>query len=374
MLFKGTRKRNAQQIADDMDRLGGYLNAFTDKEYTSYYAKVLSEYIPECLDILADMFLESVFDPDELAREKNVILEEIKHHEDQPDDLVHELFYEAIWPDHSLGRSVIGLAETVSSLKQTDLVNYVSQKYSPDTIVVAAAGNLEHKQIVDFIAQRFGDLKGRQSDWRKPRTAPVSFVTTKTVSKPVEQVQVVLGGPAYSIFDDRKYQLSLLDIVLGGGMSSRLFQEIREKRGLSYSVGSYAAAYIEGGLFAVYAGASSESASEVIELMQSECAKICREDISADELMRAKNQVRAGLLMAQESMSNRMNRLGKDEVLFDRVIEFNEIMDKIQAVTTEDIRAVASDVLNVEKFAMAQVGPFDEADRLAVESEQDGEE
>jgi predicted Zn-dependent peptidase len=374
MLFKGTHRRTAQQIADDMDRLGGYLNAFTDKEYTSYYAKVLSEYIPECLDILADMFLESVFDPVELAREKNVILEEIKRHEDQPDDLVHELFYEALWPNHNLGRPVIGFAETVSALEPSHLVDYVSQKYSPDTIVVAAAGNLEHKQIVDFVAKRFADLKGEQSRWRHVRTPPQPVFAEKLVSKPVEQIQVVMGAPAYSIFDDRKYPVSLLDIILGGGMSSRLFQEIREKRGLAYSVGTYAAGYTEGGLFAIYAGASPQSSSEVIDIMTAECARICRDEVTADEMFRAKNQIRAGLLMAQESMSNRMNRLGKDEILFDRVIPFEEVMDKIQALTPGDVGVVASDILNSGKFTMAQVGPFDEADRIAAERGLEGED
>jgi len=374
MLFKGTHRRTAQQIADDMDRLGGYLNAFTDKEYTSYYAKVLSEYIPECLDILADMFLESVFDPTELAREKNVILEEIKRHEDQPDDLVHEVFYDAIWPTHNLGRSVIGVAETVSALEQAHLIDYVSQKYSPDTIVISAAGNLEHKQIVDFVAGRFGHLRGQQDQWRDPRRPPTPVVAQKFVSKPVEQIQLVLGAPAYSIFDDRKYPISLLDIILGGGMSSRLFQEIREKRGLAYSVGTYAAGYIEGGLFAIYAGTSPQSATEVIEIMTQQCAKICNENVTADELLRAKNQVRAGLMMAEESMSNRMNRLGKDEILFDRVIPFEEIMEKIQAVTPDDIRAVASEILNVDTFTMAQVGPFDEDDRIAASCGPDDED
>lgn len=374
MLFKGTRRRSAQQIADDMDRLGGYLNAFTDKEYTSYYAKVLTEYIPECLDILADMFLESLFDPTELAREKNVILEEIKRHDDQPDDLVHELFYEAIWPSHNLGRPVIGQAETVSGLTQSHLMGYVQRRYTPDTIVVAAAGNLDHRQIVDFVADRFGNLSGSQSLWRDASTTPQSVVAEKFVSKPVEQIQVVLGVPAYTIFDDRKYQLSLLDIILGGGMSSRLFQEIREKRGLAYSVGTYAAGYKEGGLFAFYAGASPASTGEVIELMNAECEKIAVENITDDELLRAKNQVRAGLLMGQESMSNRMNRLGKDEILFDRVIPLEEIMQRIQAVTRDDVREVAADILKSGQFTMAQVGPFDDDDKIAAEVDGDADD
>ncbi|MDR3710517.1 MAG: pitrilysin family protein [Capsulimonadaceae bacterium] len=374
MLFKGTQRRSAQQIADDMDRIGGYLNAFTDKEYTSYYAKVLCEYIPECLDILADMFLESVIDDGELAREKNVIIEEIKRHEDQPDDLVHELFYEALWPGHDLGQPVIGTRETVSALTRDDILSYIRRRYTPDTIVVAAAGNLDHRQIVDFVAERFGGLTGSQTEWRDAPTPPVPVVAEKQVSKPVEQIQIVLGVPAYSVFDERKYPLSLLDIILGGGMSSRLFQEIREKRGLAYSVGSYAASYKEGGLFALYAGTSPKTAEQVVDISRTECVRIIEEAPSEDELLRAKNQVRAGLLMGQESMSNRMSRLGKDEILFDRIIPLEEIMDKILAASTTDVQAIAADILHLENFTMAQVGPFDEADRLAAEVGDEEEE
>ncbi len=366
MLFKGTERRNAQQIADDMDRIGGYLNAFTDKEYTCYYAKVLTEYIPQCVDILSDMFLNSTFDPEELAREKNVVLEEIKRHEDQPDDLVHEIFYETIWPAHALGKPIIGTVETVSSLGRAHLTDYTRSRYTPDTIVVAAAGNLDHNQIVDMVAERFSRLSGSKAVWRHPDTNPVPEIGTRLVSKPVEQIQLVTGVPAYSQLDDRKYPLSLLDIILGGGMSSRLFQEIREKKGLAYSVGTYSSAYREGGLFGVYAGTSPETADEVVDITRIECTKICAENVSDDELLRAKNQVRAGLVMGQESMSNRMNRIGKDEILFDRIIPLEEVMDKITSVTPDDINVIARDLMGNREFTMAQVGPFDDADKAAI--------
>lgn len=363
MLFKGTRSRSAKQIADEMDMIGGYLNAFTDKEYTCYYAKVLSEHIAEGLDVLSDMFLNSVIDPGELAREKNVILEEIKQQQDEPDDLVHDVFFETIWPKHVLGRPIIGFAETVSSLTRDDLVDYMARRYTPDTIVVAAAGNLDHKQILDMVAERFGDLHGKQSEWRLPETTPEANVATRLVSKPVEQIQVVLGVPAYTQLDARKYILSLLDIAVGGGMSSRLFQEIREKRGLAYSVGTYTQSYREGGAFAVYAGTSPETAQEVIDITFAELARVRDHNITDLELTRAKNQVRGGLLMGQESMSNRMTRMGKSEITYDRVIPLEEIMAKIDAVTLADTHATARELLREDAFAMAQVGPFDEDDK-----------
>ena len=363
MLFKGTARRSAKQIADEMDMIGGYLNAFTDKEYTCYYAKVLTENVADGLDILSDMFLNSVLDADELAREKNVIIEEIKQHLDEPDDLVHELFFETLWPNHVLGKPIIGTTETVSALRRDDLVDYIARRYTPDTIVIAAAGNLQHNQIVDMVADRFGSLTGKQTDWRRPETTPESFVASRLVSKPVEQTQLVLGVPAYSQLDDRKYVLSLFDIAVGGGMSSRLFQEIREKRGLAYSVGTYTSSFREGGAFAVYAGTSPDTAQEVIDITLAELAKVRDENITEIELQRAKNQVRGGMLMGQESMSNRMTRMGKSEITYDRVIPLEEIMAKINGVTLDDTCATARELLHEDAFTMAQVGPFDEEDR-----------
>jgi predicted Zn-dependent peptidase len=366
MLFKGTEKRSAQQIADEVDRVGGYLNAFTDKEYTCYYAKVLSEYIPVAVDVLSDMFLNSVVNTEELGREKNVILEEIKRHEDQPDDLVHDVFFQTIWPQHVLGKPVIGTSQTVSSFNRDHLLNYMHRRYTPDTIVVSAAGNLEHKKIVDMVAERFGSLKGKRSDWREPDTTPKATVAQKSVSKPVEQVHVVLGVPGYSQTDDRRYKLSLLDTVLGGGMSSRLFQEIREKRGLAYSVGSYTASYREGGLFAVYAGTSPTTAEEVIEIVKREFDNVRTHNVTDDELLRAKNQIRGGMVMAQESMSNRMMRMGKNELVHDRIIPIEEIMGKIQEVTLDDLHDTAKTIFSTG-YTLAQVGPFDEKDKAAAQ-------
>jgi predicted Zn-dependent peptidase len=360
MLFKGTEKRNAQQIADEIDNVGGFLNAFTDKEYTCYYSKVLSEYIDVAIDVLSDMFLNSIIDPAELARETNVILEEIKRHEDQPDDLVHDIFYETIWPGHALGKPVIGTVETVSSFKRDNLFKYMHKRYTPDTIVVSAAGNLDHQQIVDMVSARFGHLTGSRADWREPDIAPIASLLTTSVAKPVEQVHIVIGTPGFSQTDDNRFTLSVIDTILGGGMSSRLFQEIREKRGLAYSVGSYSVGYREGGLFAVYSGSSKESAPEVIAIVKDEFRKIANSDIADIEIVRAKNQIRGALVMSQESMSSRMMRMGKNELVHNRVIPIEEILEKILKITDEDVHAIAQQIFGAGEFAMAQVGPVEE--------------
>ena len=236
----------------------------------------------------------------------------------------------------------------------------MARQYTPDTIVIAAAGNLDHKMIVDMVGERFGSLTGNLADWRSPETAPNPVFATRKVAKPVEQMHVVLGGPAYTLVDDRKYVLSLLDLAVGGGMSSRLFQEIREKRGLAYSVGTYTTCYREAGAFAVYAGTSPDSVDEVIEISLAEMRKVRADNITEIELQRAKNQVRSGMVMGQESMSNRMTRIGKSEVTYGRIVPLEEITAKIEAVTLANTHQAADELLREECFTLAQVGPVDE--------------
>jgi len=357
MLFKGTERRNAQQIADEMDSVGGDINAFTSKEHTCYHVRVLSEYVPLAVDILSDMVLKSVVDPDELAREQNVILEEIKRRDDEPEDLVHDLFGETLWPTHVLGKPVIGTPETVSALRRGDLLDYMERRYTPDTIVVSAAGNLNHDELVAMIAQRFGDLKGVQSDWRTPELTPEFAPGYLYCKKPVEQVNVVMGVPACSQRSDDRYKLSILDCVLGGSMSSRLFQEIREKRGLAYSVGSYTQLYSEGGYFALYCGTGAETSEQVVDLMRQECKRILAENITEKELDRAKNQFRGSILMGQESMNSRMTRIGRNELVFDHVIPIEDVIAKVNAVTLADIASTAHDLFDRDAYAMTIVGP-----------------
>jgi len=358
MLFKGTPTRTALQIADQIDSVGGDINAFTSKESTCYYVRMLSEHVPLAIDVLCDMFLNSLVDPEELAREQNVILEEIKRRDDEPDDLVHDVFAEVMWPGHVLGKSVIGTPETVSGLKSLDLKDYMASRYTPDTIVVAAAGNLNHAEIVAMVEERLGHLKGNKSDWRAPDADPQFTPATAYVEKPIEQVNLVLGVPGYSQLSDDKYKLSILDNVLGGSMSSRLFQEIREKRGLAYSVGSFAQSFREGGYFAVYAGTGAKTATQVIDLVKAEFENVRKNNITAKELDRAKNQFRGSIVMSQESMNSRMMRIGRNELVYDRVIPTEEVMAKIVAVSLDDVAEVTEHLFGREEYAMATVGPF----------------
>lgn len=357
MLFKGTPTRTAQQIADEIDSVGGDINAFTSKEATCYYVRMLSEHVPLALDVLSDMFLNSLIEPEELAREENVILEEIKRRDDEPDDLVHDLFAETLWPSHVLGKAIIGTPETVSSFRQNDLKDYMARRYTPDTIVISAAGNLNHDEIVEMVRLRFSHLTGNKSDWRVPDTSPVAVPETAYIEKAIEQVNLVIGTQGYSQLSDEKYALSLLDNVLGGSMSSRLFQEIREKRGLAYSIGSYSQSFREGGYFAVYSGTSATTAEQVIELVKAEFANVRKNNITQRELDRAKNQFRGSIVMGQESMNSRMMRMGRNELTYDRVLPIDEIMGKINAVTLDDVARVTHHLFGDDAFAMATVGP-----------------
>ncbi len=356
MLFKGTPTRTALQIADQIDSVGGDINAFTSKESTCYYVRMLSEHVPLAIDVLCDMFLNSVVDPEELAREQNVILEEIKRRDDEPDDLVHDVFAEAMWPGHVLGKSVIGTPETVSGLTSLDLKDYMASRYTPDTIVVAAAGNLNHAEIVAMVEERLGHLEGKKSDWRAPDAAPQFTPATAYVEKPIEQVNLVLGVPGYSQLSDDKYKLSILDNILGGSMSSRLFQEIREKRGLAYSIGSFAQSFREGGYFAVYSGTGAKTANQVIDLVKAEFANVRKNNITEKELDRAKNQFRGSIVMSQESMNSRMMRIGRNELVYDRVIPTEEVMAKIVAVSLDDVAEVAEHL-----FGRGPTGDAEEA-------------
>jgi predicted Zn-dependent peptidase len=357
MLFKGTPTRSAQQIADEIDGVGGDINAFTSKENTCYHTRVLSEHVPLAVDVLADMFLHSLFDPEEMARELNVILEEIKQRDDEPDDLVHDLFTETLWPGHALGRPVIGTPETVAALKPDDLRAYMDRRYTPDTIVVAAAGNLSHDEIVEMVRHRLGHLTGRQADWRVGDTEPSPVPATAYVEKPIEQVNLVLGTQGYSHLADEKYTLSVLDNVLGGSMSSRLFQEIREKRGLAYSVGSYTQSFREGGYFAVFAGTGADTAPQVLDLIHAEFQNVLKHNITEAELERSRNQFRGSIVMGLESMNSRMMRIGRNELTYGRVIPTEETMAKVNAVSRDDIARVAHHLFGDGRYAMATVGP-----------------
>ncbi len=369
MLFKGTEKRpTAKQIADEMDMVGGYLNAFTDKEYTCYYARMLAEHLPLGVDILADMYAHSRFDEDETARERKVVLEEIKRRDDDPDDLVHDLFAQVLYPGHPLGLPVIGSADVVAALTPQNLRDYMAWHYGPNSVVISAAGKLEHSQVVDLVAAALGDLTG-DSD-AQPDDAAQTSAGVLHYSRPTEQVNFCIGTRGVSQNDDDKYPLALLDSVLGGSMGSRLFQEIREKRGLAYSVGSYMATHREGGYFTAFGGTSPDTYEECLDLVREEFAKARTSGVSDLELTRAKNQFRGSIVMGQESMSARMNRMGKSEVNFGRVVPLTEVVAKIDAVSVKDVQRIAEMIFpsDADALTIAAVGPFDDAHKNLVSS------
>jgi len=359
MMFKGTPTRTAHQIADEIESRGGHLNAFTDKENTSYQARVLAEHTPLALDILTDMLLSSLHDPEEIEREKRVVIEEIKMYEDTPEEMVHEMFEQTLWETHPLGKSIIGTEATVSALTRDDLKDHIGTRYRPDRIIVSAAGNVDHAELVALAAKALGGLDGSAP----ARTLSTPHASGKSASKgrrDIEQTHFCLGTAAYSKHDPERFALSILNNVLGGNMSSRLFQEIREKRGLAYSVGSYGRSYQDGGHFCVYGGTSPDTYEQVLDLTRKEFAKVRKEGLTEDELTKAKTQVRGALVLGLENMNSRMNRYGDSLLAYGRVVPISEILDQYEAVTHEKIAEVAERVLDDAKLTLTSIGPSDE--------------
>ncbi len=359
MLFKGTHQRTARQIAEEMDGIGGNLNAFTDKEATCYYAKVMDQHIPIAVDVLTDMFLNSRFEAEELQKEQNVVLEEIKMYDDSPDELIHDLFIQTMWRGSNLGDPTIGFEKTITSLSPDDLREHMRRHYAPNSVVVAAAGNVDHDSVVKLFADAFAGFGG--SCALPAPEAPQASAQTLFRHKESEQAYVVLGTRGLSVRDDRRYALSVLDTILGGGMSSRLFQEIREKRGLVYTVYSFQAAYRGAGLFAVYAGTSPEHVRECIGVIGDQFALLRDRPVGEAELRLAKEHIKGSLTLSLESTSSRMIRLGRSEFSLGRHLTTEEIEEKVEAVTAGEVRALAQELLAEEQLGLCVLGPVDEA-------------
>ncbi len=360
MLFKGTHRRSAREIAETMDSVGGNLNAFTDKESTCYYAKVVDHHVPLAIDVLSDMFLHSTFDPSELAKEQKVVLEEIRMYDDNPDELIHDLFTRTMWRDSNLGEPTIGYAETVSALTRDDLKNHMRQRYVPSNVVVAAAGNVEHESIVEMFERAFDGYagSGERPQAERPELTPERLVRHKDT----EQAYIVLGTKGLSLRDERRYVLSVLDTILGGGMSSRLFQEVREKRGLAYSVYSFQQAYRESGLFAVSAGTAPENVGECVSVIVAELDDVAAGGITEAELTLAREHLKGSLTLSLESTSSRMIRIGRSEFSLGRQLTVEEIEASIDAVTKESVDALAHDLLAGGRLGVCVLGPVDEAE------------
>jgi len=355
MFFKGTEHRTARALAESLEAVGGQLNAFTTKEYTCYYAKVLDEDLDLAIDVLSDMFFHSLFDEKEIEKEKNVVIEEIKMYEDSPDELIHDIFSEKVWNEHPLGKPILGTEASITSLSRDKIMLFLSEHYAPDNVVVAVAGKIKHEDIVAKLSAQFGTFK------RGGRRVLEEVPTGKTVEhyqkKETEQMHIILGVPGLGQDDEDIYAMHIFNNILGGGLSSRLFQEIREQRGLAYSVYSYHSTYVDSGLFAIYAGTSPKNTQEVIECILQELKEISEQGITADELARTKAQIKGGLYLGLESVSSRMSRLGKTELTYNRVLSPEEVIGKLEKVTLEDVLRVIGRLWQKDKISLMTLGP-----------------
>lgn len=358
LMFKGTARRTAREIAEELEAVGGVLNAFTTKEYTCFYARVLHEHVGLAVDVLADMLLCSRLAPEDIGREKNVILEEIRMYEDSPDELVHDLFASTLWDGHPLGRAILGSIDSVGSLTREQIADYYSQRYRSGNIVIAAAGKLNHEELLEKLAPFATEqLRGGEPG---AETRPVAKAETRVLVKDTEQTQICIGTAGLSQNDEDIYALNVLTNILGGGVSSRLFQEIRENRGLAYSVYSYHSAYVDSGLLAVYAGTHPANTKNVVGLILGELAKIKDQGITEEELHRTKEQTRGNLLMSVENVANRMSRLGKTELCFGRIITVEEVLEKVKLVDIPQVRQLAARMFTRGAFAFSAIGPGQE--------------
>ena len=357
MLFKGTATRSAEAIAQAIDSIGGQLDAFTAKEYASYYIKVLDEHLPLAIDILSDIVLNPAFSAEDVEREKKVVVEEIKMVEDTPDDLVHEIFTQGFWENHPLGRPILGTRDTVESLTPELLREYFVKSYTPKNLIVAAVGNLSHTRVRDLIAEKFGGLNsvGEAVGEQAPSVVPKIVIR----SKDLEQSHVCLGASSYSQSHDDRYSSYVLNTLLGGSMSSRLFQNVREKRGLAYAVFSGLSAYRDAGSFTVYAGCANEAVSEVIDLVVVELRGVKQAPVPSAELQRAKDHLKGSLMLSLENTASRMSHLARQEIYFDRQFGLDETLQGIERVTADDVQRVAVDVFRNGSLSATVLGSVD---------------
>jgi predicted Zn-dependent peptidase len=358
MIFKGTERRTALQIAKEFDSIGGQCNAFTSKENTCYYAKVMDTHLDTMVDLLSDIFLNSVFDPGEVERERQVILQEIKMLEDTPDEHVHVLLAQAVWGNHPLGSSILGTPETVRRFDSNTIRGYFSRAYQPKRIVIAAAGNLGHGPFVESIAQAF-EVDRKENSFPE-RTKPTMDWLATAHPKSLEQVHICLGAKGVHATDPRRHACVLMNVVLGGNMSSRLFQEIRERRGLAYAIFSFASSYSDTGLLGVYVGVDKSNTQEVLRLIAKEMKRLKEKPIDDSELKNAKEHMKGGLYLAAESTDNQMTRLAHNEINFGRNVPLQELVDKIEKVTAQDILSLARETFQRNATSLALLGPINE--------------
>jgi predicted Zn-dependent peptidase len=358
MVFKGSKNRSAQMIAREVDAIGGNLDAFTGKETVCFNMKVLDEHVPTALNVLSDLVMHPVFASEEIDRERGVILEEIKMDEDNPDYLVHEIFTQSFWKDHPLGKPILGTEKTVGSFERNTLLDFHGGKFLGGNMIFSAAGNIEHDAFVEQVTRRFESLPSGKSpvpDGPPKASARINMRNKKSL----EQVQLCLGVPAPRMADDSRYVTLILNTVLGGGMSSRLFQTIREERGLAYAIYSDLNPYSDTGSLCVYAGTSSDKAVQVVDLVMAEFARLKNDPLPEEELRRAKDQLKGNLLLSLESSMSRMSNLARQEMYFQYFFSQQEILDRVEQVTAEQVRKAANTLFQPEVVAATLLGRLD---------------
>ncbi|MEO8024933.1 MAG: pitrilysin family protein [Bryobacteraceae bacterium] len=358
MLFKGSKKRSAEQIAKEADSIGGGLDAFTSKELVSYNVKVLDEHLPKAIDILADLVLNPRFDAEDIAKEKGVVLEELKMEHDTPEYVLHDMFTRNFWRGHALGRPILGTKETISRFSRDSVQSYYRRAYTPANIVITAAGNLRHKKLVELAGSHFSQLKKRAAKSKDLVPTPYAPLVFRD-KKSLEQVHLYVAVPAVPLSDKSRFACYLLNTILGGGMSSRLFQNIRERQGLAYTVMSELSMYRDCGCMAVYAGTSLKSANRVIECVVDEMRAMQDTLVPDEELRRAKDNMKGSLVLGLESTSSRMGNLARQELFFGRFFSIDEMLDGVERVKASEIQEIAQRFFQPKNMALAMLGKLD---------------
>ncbi|MGO9125657.1 MAG: M16 family metallopeptidase [Terriglobales bacterium] len=355
MVFKGTKHRSAEDIARQVDSIGGGMDAFTAKECICFNVKVLDEHLPITLDVLSDLVLNPLFAPEDIGRERGVILEEIKMDEDSPDYLVHEIFTQNFWKDHPLGKPILGTKLTVKKFERNAVLDFYSQCFAPGNVIICAAGNLKHEQFVELVARHFQHMKPVKNGFHSPQPEIVPRIIMRN-KKALEQVQICVGVPSHPIAHERRHASYVLNTLLGGGMSSRLFQNIRERQGLAYAIYSDLSPYRDTGCLSVYAGTSRESAAKVVQCIVSEFRKLKSQAVPAEELRRSKDQLKGSLMLSLESSTARMSNLARQEMYFDHFYGMDELLEKIESVTADELQALANEFFHTDSVAVTVLG------------------
>ncbi len=359
MVFKGTRKRSPFEIANTIESLGGKLNAFTGKELTCFYARVLDEHLPLAIDVLSDILLNPLFQPEDVDREKSVVLEELADVEDTPSDLIYELFISQLYPEHPLGFNILGTRESIPTFSREMIHSFTERYYLPERMVISVAGHVDHDELVEQVVSHLGDFQPEISNPRELVSPGDHSIPTKVYTNGLQQAHLVTGVRTFSYNDSRRYALLVLNTILSGGMSARLFQNIRERYGFVYSIYSFLDFYTDDGLFGVYVGTEQSQLDFMQEKIHAELRRMTEEPISGEELAKVKSQVKGSLVLSLENMFHRMNRLAKQDIYYDEFQTMDQFLEEVEAVTAAEVQAVAAELFSADRLITSILKPID---------------